>query len=257
MCTKRREPRPKDVRDRVLYDLYVLELRVGLLALALLAASCGSAVDPGQMGNEAGSPGESTQTSTAEPSSPASPSSTASPPSTVGVMPTVTTIVTFEGEPPIVVSRPEGCPAEPGSPIDLAAEPASWLAFGSYLRWTDTAGCPVRIDVISHIHGAEHCEWESASYISVGRPFGASINRGPFSEETVNRYIWDPHQVLPGGPPARSLDLDDLPDSVYDTGYRRDGAALWLDPADEATVYVVSGSSAEVWVRNPTLGLCA
>ncbi len=178
-------------------------------------------------------------------------------PATVAPVPTVTTLVTFGGEePPVVVSQPVGCDSESGSPIGLKAEPAEWLAFGHYFRWTDEAGCPVRVDVISHIHGAGHCEWESAEFISIGRPFGESINRGPFREETVNRYIWDPQRVLPGGPVPDSVAVDDLANTVYDTGYRQGEKGLRLDAADDTVLYVVYQGRADIWVRNSGLGIC-
>ncbi len=217
---------------------------LGLLALVLLAAGCGGA------GDEIVTDGltEESITTAMDPSLP----------TTTGPVPTVTTLVTLDGEEaPIVVSQPVGCDSEPGSPIDLNAEPAEWLAFGRYLRWTDEAGCPVRVDVISHIHGAEHCEWGSAAFISIGRPLGESINKGPFTEDTVNRYIWDPQRVLPGGPIPDSVSVDDLANTVYDTGYRQDETSLWLDSADDAVLYVVYQGRADVWVRNSGLGICA
>lgn len=87
----------------------------------------------------------------------------------------MTTILEIEDEGTIIVERPTGCESEPGSPTDLASEPAGWLAFGRYLRLTDLDGCPIRIDVISHIRGFEHCGSQSAEFITIGRELGESI----------------------------------------------------------------------------------
>jgi hypothetical protein len=237
--------------------------RVGLALFALfLAAACSGADDNDAV---AGGSGQESITKPMDPSVPTSattvPTSTKSmePQLTTSVesAPTITTLVTFGGEePPVVVSQPVSCDSEPGSPTDLKAEPVEWLAFGRYLRWTDEAGCLVRVDVISHIHGAEHCEWASAEFISIGRPFGESINRKP-REDTVNRYIWDPQRVLPGGPDPDSLAVDDLPSTVFDTGYRQGEKGLWLDSADDTVLFVVYQGRADIWIRNPGRGICA
>lgn len=147
------------------------------------------------------------------------------------------------------------CDAEPGSPIDLSSEPKDWLQYGSYLRWTDSDGCMVRIDVISHHYGAAHCGWEKMESITIGRPLGSSIAAGS-STETMNRYVWDPQGVLPEGPIGSELNLPDIPDTAFDTGYRRDGSELWLDETDESVLYRISGSTVEAWQRSSS-GLCA
>ena len=149
--------------------------------------------------------------------------------------------------------NPRECDAQPGSPIDLAAEPQDWLQFGTYLRWTDGDGCLVRIDVISHHHGAAHCGWQSMESITIGRPFGSSIAAGA---STANRYVWDPQGVLPDGPFGSELTLSDLPDTALDTGYRREGSELWLDEENEAVLYRVSGDTVEAFQLSSS-GLCA
>lgn len=153
------------------------------------------------------------------------------------------------------VSQPEGCQTEPGSPIDLASEPAGWLAFGEYFRWTDTAGCPVRIDVISHNAGAEHCGWQAAEFITIGRPLGESVTQ--LSPEVANRYIWNPDGVIPGVPEATTIAVAELPATAVDTGYRAAQVSMWIDPADESTLYLVTGDTAQVWTRDFEAGLCA
>lgn len=107
--------------------------------------------------------------------------------------------------------KPIGCESQPGSPTDLASEPAGWLAFGRYLRWTDRDGCLVRVDVISHIRGVEHCEFQSAEFITIGSQIGDSISdgQGRSLNTNNNRYVWDPEGVLDRGPYDTTVDVAD------------------------------------------------
>jgi len=139
----------------------------------------------------------------------------------------------------------EECDSPSGSPTDLASQPDDWLDYGTYLRWTDSEGCLVRIDVISHHHGAEHCGWEQSQYITIGKPLGRSMQDN--SEEETARYFWDPQGVLPGGPFGTEIERANLPGSAVDTGFRRNGHELWLDESDESVIYIVAGDTVQVW----------
>lgn len=192
---------------------------------------------------------ESTEETEASPPSPNVP-----PP-----MPTVTPV-----DPTLAISEP-GCESPAGSPTSLADEPEHWLRFGSYDRWRDLDGCPVRIDVISSSVGQSHCDWESAHFVTIGDPLGTSIRAG--AQTGRRRYVWNGDGVLAGLPPGRSIPVldaeggrlgtDELYVTAEDTGYRWDDRALWLDPEDEDTLYVVDGDEARVYVRDADAGLCA
>ena len=155
--------------------------------------------------------------------------------------------------PALVPAEARECDAQSGSPIDLASEPQDWLQYGAYLRWTDSDGCLVRIDVISHHHGAAHCGWQTMESITIGRPIGASIGAGALA---ANRYVWDSRGVLPDGPIGSEMQLSDMPVTAFDTGYRRDGSELWLDENDDSVLYRVSGNSVEAFQLSSS-GLCA
>ncbi|MGH8946884.1 MAG: hypothetical protein ACRDVL_12150 [Acidimicrobiia bacterium] len=114
----------------------------------------------------------------------------------------------------------------------------------------------MRIDVISHIRGAEHCNWQAAEFITIGNPLGASFASG-LSPETTNRYVWDPTGVLPDGPYGDTLASAELPSSADDTGFRREATALWLNAGDESVLYRVRGEVVEIWLRDFEVGLCA
>jgi hypothetical protein len=146
------------------------------------------------------------------------------------------------------------CDADPGSPTDLGAEPKDWLDYGLYLRWTDSAGCLVRIDVISHHRGAEHCGWEEMQFITIGEPIGTSIAVDDL--EVLGRYLWDPNGVLPDGPFGTDIERADLPDSAYDTGYRRGNDELWLDDSNDSVMFVINEDDGQAWEKSSS-GLCA
>jgi hypothetical protein len=152
-------------------------------------------------------------------------------------------------------TQPQGCEAEPDSPIDIASEPAHWLNFGEYFRWFDGNGCPVRIDVISHTAGAEHCQWQAVEFITIGRPLGEAVDQ--LSPATANRYIWNPDGVIPGIAEATEISRSDLPDGAIDTGYDQFQVSMWIDPADESVLYLVSEDTAQMWIRDFEAGLCS
>jgi hypothetical protein len=49
----------------------------------------------------------------------------------------------------------------------------------------------------------------------------------------------------------------ELPDGAVDTGFREQGTALWVDPADASVIYLVSGTSTERWPHDPEPAGCA
>jgi hypothetical protein len=173
-------------------------------------------------------------------------STSASPSST-----TTTPLVTED----LVAVREPGCESPPGTPTSLADEPARWLAYGSYFRWRYAAGCPVRVDVISETAGAEHCGWQDARLITVGRPLGRPIGR-TFSPERSNRYVWNDGGVIDGLAPGRTITTTDLPPSASASGYHLGEQTLWSDPADETVLYIVTGDQVQVFTREAQAGLC-
>lgn len=181
---------------------------------------------------------------------------TSSPESASGFSVTQTTEITvdFEEEGTFTVTRPVGCDAQSGTPIDLNSEPARWLAFGDYLRWFDGDGCPVRVDVISYILGAEHCGWRQAEFITIGKPLGAPVES--LSSDRANRYVWNAGGVIDGMAPGESMTRPDLPTSAFPTGYSRGARQLWLDDADESVLYVLQDDTVQVWARDFEAGIC-
>jgi hypothetical protein len=153
------------------------------------------------------------------------------------------------------VEQPVGCAAQSGSPIDIESEPVQWLAFGTYERWFDADGCPVRIDVISHIYLAAHCDWQEAQSITIGKPLGASVEY--VTPETANRYVWDPNGVIRDVTADRTIDPTELPSTATRTGFSQGQSHLWIDLKDESVLYIVDAANVTVWERDFDAGICS
>lgn len=224
------------------------------LASLFVLTSCGEDAQPG-VDSLVSQPRSASVTTAAPTTTDAPTSSSGQPPaSSAGGEPTRTTVIEIEGEGTVVVRQPRGCPSEDGSPTDLDSEPATWLAFGDYLRWTDTEGCLVRVDVISHIRGASHCEYQTAEYLTIGPRLGESIAEDGVLRVDVNRFIWDPKGVIQGGPYGQTI--DGLPPNAFDTGYRQDGDELWLTTDQPMVLYRVGHNVVQEWHPSLTLGIC-
>lgn len=143
------------------------------------------------------------------------------------------------------VLAPSGCGARPGGVDDLTAEPTDWLQYGEYVRWSDRDRCPVRVDVVAHVRGPEHCGWAEVDFLTVGDPVGTPITESARSY----RYYWDPTGALADQPvpTTGSMPVDELPASAYDSGFRLDGTELWFDSADRTVAYRVLSDDVDVW----------
>ena len=97
--------------------------------------------------------------------------------------------------------------------------------------WEDDEGNRVPTSVIRTMPGAEHCSWESATFLSLD---GAG-------------YVADPEGVLWEGAAIGPFDGDaDLPADAVDTGYRHARQVLWLS-ADGTTAFMVTEQGVEAW----------
>jgi hypothetical protein len=146
-------------------------------------------------------------------------------------------------------SVPAACEARPGSETDLSAEPD--YAADYLYRWHDEDGCPVRLDVLMlREPGPDfHCApWPPE--VVIGSPLGASQ-----AASSARIYVgsddpawWDPSVEAGYAEDAA------LPVGAVDTGYRREGTALWTDPGDESAVYLVSDEGVERWPLSAGMG---
>ena len=139
-------------------------------------------------------------------------------------------------------STPAATCGEPGTETDLSDEPA----YTGVERWTDADGCRVRFDVLvtSTPSPDFHCApWPPS--LSMGTPLGARVTSGNFRS-----YVRDPEGWL-GRPELQAGFAADVepPDGAVDTGYRQGSVELWMDPADDAFVYLVGEQATERWPK--------
>ncbi|MFI6335646.1 hypothetical protein [Streptomyces sp. NPDC050535] len=124
---------------------------------------------------------------------------------------------------------------ETSASCDPAELPASYTDSRSQEIWTDRGDHRVPTTVLSSYAGAEHCDWESAHFLGMGR------------DEDLRQYARDPRGVL--GTELLTAEYDGdarMPADAHDTGYRLDDWELWL-PDDKATAYIRTSDGVEAW----------
>jgi hypothetical protein len=137
---------------------------------------------------------------------------------------------------------PGECPTEQGSPIDVTDEP-DWRRL---FPWTDTLGCPVRVDVLYERTGPDHCGWQDTRVLVTGDPLGTRFQ--PFTNDV--EYVRDPDGLYSDrGFVEGFARLDSLPPDAVDTGFRLRDRELWTSPSDPDAIYINSANGVERWPR--------
>ena len=100
--------------------------------------------------------------------------------------------------------------------------------------------------------GPNHCDWQSATILTIGWPLGTSAQNSLHSRS----YIRDPKGVIDGTYKERLVKDTQLPASARPTGYKLGSIELYLSPADQdEAVYLVAPSGTERWPRaDPSFG---
>jgi hypothetical protein len=100
--------------------------------------------------------------------------------------------------------------------------------------------------------GPNHCDWQSATILTIGWPLGTSAQNAGHSRS----YIRDPKGVMAGTYKQRLLKDAQVPATAKATGYKLGSIELYLSPADQdEAAYLVTPSGAERWPRaNPMFG---
>ncbi len=107
--------------------------------------------------------------------------------------------------------------------------------------WLDANGNRVPTSIITSARGAEHCDWDSVTFLT-------------FEDR---QYIRDPQGVLRNSGLVVPFDDNaDIPDDAINTGYHRDGRQLWVS-TDASIAYLVVGDRVEVWPTATTPIGCA
>ena len=140
------------------------------------------------------------------------------------------------------------CDSSKGADLDVAHEP-DWRSYAIYREWT-RVGCLVRIDVLADRSAPSHCGWQSARVILAGHPLGT---RYTTPSDTV-QYVRDPKNLFHLA--AKFASVKRPPNAARDAGYRSGKTHLWIVPADNTVIYLVTGGRTERWPRGDP-PLCA
>ncbi|GGI97384.1 hypothetical protein [Streptomyces brasiliensis] len=128
---------------------------------------------------------------------------------------------------------------ETSASCDPAELPASFTdSQGWYEIWTDRAGRRAPVAEISSYPGAEHCDWQQAHFLHLGRG------------EDERSYARDPDGVLDADTMLTAPYDGDvrMPADAHDTGFRYRNWQLWLTD-DSSTAYVRTPDGVEAWPR--------
>jgi hypothetical protein len=110
--------------------------------------------------------------------------------------------------------------------------------------------------VLFVFRGADHCQWQSVTFMHIGWPVGTLSN----AEGDWRQYVRDPKGLFDDGAlHVGYLSDTSLPSDAADTGYHRGPWQLWVSPsqADDA-VFVVNADTGAVerWSRATPPILC-
>jgi hypothetical protein len=115
---------------------------------------------------------------------------------------------------------------------DYSELPRSFTDVLGLQIWTDADGRPLPTTTIESWEGPEHCDWQSMTFLHLGRAV----------------YVRNPRPDLAGFFATPYEEDADLPAHAVDTGYERNGDRLWLS-ADRQRAFVGSEQGVETWPR--------
>jgi hypothetical protein len=100
--------------------------------------------------------------------------------------------------------------------------------------------------------GPNHCDWQSATILTIGWPLGTSAQNAGHSRS----YIRDPKGVIGGTYQQRLVKDAQLPATAKPSGYKLGSIELYLSPGDQdEAIYLVTPSGSERWPRaDPVFG---
>jgi hypothetical protein len=115
-------------------------------------------------------------------------------------------------------------------------------------------GRPVSAGELGASAGPTHCDWQSATILTIGWPLGTDSSN--IAQARV--YIRDPRGVMGSSYKNGLVTHAHLPADARPTGYRLGSIDLYLSPSDQdQAAYLVAPSGAERWPRaDPFMG-CA
>ena len=111
--------------------------------------------------------------------------------------------------------------------------------------WESADGTAVLASAIYTGAGERHCDWQSATFLGLGRASEVEgIGPAHYAE-----YVRDPNELFAREVMGAYVAKVDLPPGAVNTGYSNGQANLWIDPSDESAVYMEVGGQFERWPR--------
>jgi hypothetical protein len=134
----------------------------------------------------------------------------------------------------------DGWYAESWAVCDLVELPADFVEELGHEIWTDADGQIVPTRRLEVFRGAEHCDWQDMTFLSLGRwdDQAPTFVRDPDPDPDVRDYLAEPyvpHATLPAG--------------AVDTGFRRGEDRLWLAPDRRRAFVGIVPDDVEMWPR--------
>jgi hypothetical protein len=122
-------------------------------------------------------------------------------------------------------------------PSELTGNDADSLGYGV---WLDAAGAPVPTSTVMSLHGPERCGTADVTFIELDR-----------DSVRMWQFVHDPSGHLDQRLRTTYAAHARLPEDARDTGWRRPGRALWLQPRGAAAYLVNLADPADVqrWPR--------
>ena len=114
-------------------------------------------------------------------------------------------------------------------------------------------GQPVSTEELGTSAGPNHCDWQSATILTIGWPLGTVST----SAGQARFYIRDPNGVMGGMYQKNLVTHATLPADARPTGYKLGSIELYLSPSDQdQAAYLVTSSGAERWPRADPFFAC-
>jgi hypothetical protein len=112
-------------------------------------------------------------------------------------------------------------------------------------QWT-RYGQPVATAELGASAGPQHCDWQTATVLTIGWPLGTVANNRGQSRS----YIRDPNGAIQGTYKQRLVKDAQLPAGARPTGYKLGSIEIYLSPVDQdQAIYLVTSVGIERWPR--------
>jgi hypothetical protein len=150
----------------------------------------------------------------------------------------------------VAIAACTSTPPQGPNPFSVAVAFDNPPAYPGY-QWTRN-GQAVPTAELEVSAGPNHCDWQSASILTISWPLGTVAQNSAHSRS----YIRDPNGVIGGTYKQRLVKDAQLPPTAKPTGYKLGSIEVYLSRTDQdEAVYLVAPSGTERWPRaDPMFG---